>query len=145
MQGVHETATQPSHRLVPGGWISSGAITYQNVREKVGLPLDWFFCSSRNVNAISLMISSLFCLTAAAPQFSKAAEAVFEAGGSNQLIIHADQAQDSINRNIYGHFSEHLGHCIYEGIWVGQNSQIPNTRGIRNDIVAALKRIQIPV
>jgi alpha-N-arabinofuranosidase len=50
-----------------------------------------------------------------------------------------------INKNIYGHFAEHLGRCIYGGIWVGENSSIPNTRGIRNDVVAALKRIQAPV
>ena len=57
------------------------------------------------------------------------------------------RAPDStiINKNIYGHFSEHLGHCIYGGIWVGEQSSIPNTRGIRNDVVAALKRIQAPV
>ncbi len=64
---------------------------------------------------------------------------------SNKLVIHADQARDTINRNIYGQFSEHLGHCIYEGIWVGEDSPIPNTRGIRNDVVAALKKIRVPV
>jgi alpha-L-arabinofuranosidase len=64
---------------------------------------------------------------------------------ANRLVIHADQGKDTISRNIYGHFSEHLGHCIYEGIWVGEASPIPNTRGIRNDIVAALKRTKIPV
>jgi alpha-N-arabinofuranosidase len=61
------------------------------------------------------------------------------------LIINADQGREVINRNIYGHFSEHLGHCIYEGFYVGGNSSIPNTRGIRNDVVAALKRSKIPV
>jgi alpha-N-arabinofuranosidase len=64
---------------------------------------------------------------------------------SSKLVIHADQAKDTISRNIYGQFSEHLGHCIYEGIWVGEDSSIPNTRGIRNDVVAALKQIKIPV
>src|SRR5260370_15170088 len=64
---------------------------------------------------------------------------------SNKLIIHADQGKNTINRNIYGQFSEHLGHCIYEGIWVEEDSSIPNTRGIRNDVVAALKKIKIPV
>jgi alpha-N-arabinofuranosidase len=62
-----------------------------------------------------------------------------------KLVIHADQGKHTINRNIYGHFSEHLGHCIYGGIWVGEDSTIPNTRGIRNDVVAALKQIRIPV
>jgi len=62
-----------------------------------------------------------------------------------KLTIHADQGKAAINRNIYGHFSEHLGRCVYEGYWVGPDSQIPNTRGIRNDVVAALKKIKIPV
>src|SRR6202142_3820797 len=64
---------------------------------------------------------------------------------TNRLVIHADQPGAEISRNIYGQFSEHLGHCIYGGIWVGENSSIPNTRGIRNDVVAALKKIEIPV
>ncbi len=62
-----------------------------------------------------------------------------------QLTIRADEGRETINANIYGHFAEHLGRCIYEGIWVGPDSDIPNTRGIRNDVVAALKAIQIPV
>jgi len=51
----------------------------------------------------------------------------------------------TINPNLYGHFAEHLGACIFEGIWVGEDSKIPNTGGIRNDVVAALKRIRPPV
>ncbi|MHA2180193.1 MAG: alpha-N-arabinofuranosidase [Promethearchaeota archaeon] len=49
-----------------------------------------------------------------------------------------------ISKHIYGHFAEHLGRCIYDGIWVGENSSIPNTNGIRNDIVEALRNIKIP-
>ena len=67
------------------------------------------------------------------------------AADENRLVIHADQGKVKINRNIYGHFAEHLGHCIYGGIWVGSDSSIPNTRGIRNDVVAALKEIKVPV
>lgn len=63
----------------------------------------------------------------------------------NKLIINADEGKEIINRNIYGHFAEHLGRCFYDGIWVGPDSPIPNTRGIRNDIVKALKEINIPV
>jgi len=62
-----------------------------------------------------------------------------------KIIIDTDVKQGTINKNIYGHFAEHLGRCIYEGIWVGEDSSIPNTRGIRNDVVAALKNIKIPV
>ncbi len=49
-----------------------------------------------------------------------------------------------IDRNIYGHFSEHLGHCIYGGLWVGKDSKIPNVDGVRKDVIDALKKIQIP-
>jgi alpha-L-arabinofuranosidase len=50
-----------------------------------------------------------------------------------------------IDRNIYGQFAEHLGRGIYEGVWVGEKSKIPNTRGYRNDVVAALRKIRVPV
>ena len=50
-----------------------------------------------------------------------------------------------INKNIYGHFSEHLGRCIYGGLFVGENSEIPNVRGMRTDVVEALKNIKLPV
>ena len=63
----------------------------------------------------------------------------------NKLTLNADLKKGKINKNIYGHFSEHLGRCIYEGYWVGEDSSIPNTRGIRNDVVEALRNIKIPV
>ena len=50
-----------------------------------------------------------------------------------------------INKNIYGHFSEHLGRCIYGGLFVGENSEIPNVKGMRTDVVEALKNIKVPV
>jgi alpha-L-arabinofuranosidase len=61
------------------------------------------------------------------------------------LLIHSDQPKWTINRNIYGQFAEHLGRLIYEGLWVGEDSPIPNTRGLRNDVLGALKELQIPV
>ena len=63
----------------------------------------------------------------------------------NRLIINADRKKGKIDRNIYGHFAEHLGRCIYEGFWVGEESPIPNTRGIRKDVVEALRKIRVPV
>ncbi len=63
----------------------------------------------------------------------------------NKLVVYADKEKEKINRNIYGHFSEHLGRCIYGGFWVGEESAIPNTRGIRKDVVEALRQIKIPV
>ena len=62
-----------------------------------------------------------------------------------KLIVNALNLKSRINKEIYGHFSEHLGRCIYNGIYVGENSPIPNTKGIRNDIIEALKQIRIPV
>lgn len=62
-----------------------------------------------------------------------------------KLTIQADLPKSVINKNIYGHFAEHLGRCIYEGLWVGEDSPIPNTDGIRNDVIAALKKLDIPV
>ena len=65
--------------------------------------------------------------------------------GTSRLTINADQGETIINRNIYGHFSEHLGRCIYDGYWVGEDSSIPNVNGIRKDIIEALKKIKVPV
>ncbi len=62
----------------------------------------------------------------------------------NKLVVNADQGEYVISKNIYGHFSEHLGHCIYGGIWVGEDSPVPNTNGVRNDVIEALKNIKIP-
>jgi len=62
----------------------------------------------------------------------------------NRIIINATEANVRISRHIYGHFSEHLGRCIYGGYWVGEDSPIPNVRGIRKDVVAALRKIRIP-
>ena len=59
--------------------------------------------------------------------------------------INTYDKKSHINREIYGHFSEHLGRCIYEGIYVGENSSIPNTDGIRNDVIEAFKAIEMPV
>ncbi len=64
---------------------------------------------------------------------------------TNKLIIDANKGNVVINKNIYGHFAEHLGRCIYDGIWVGKDSKIPNINGYRTDIINALKEMQIPV
>ena len=60
-------------------------------------------------------------------------------------FINAAERKGRINKEIYGHFSEHLGRCIYEGLYVGENSDIPNVNGMRSDVVEALKEIRIPV
>jgi len=60
------------------------------------------------------------------------------------MTIDASKVGPKIDRHIFGQFAEHLGTGVYEGIWVGLDSKIPNTRGIRNDVVAALKAIKVP-
>lgn len=73
------------------------------------------------------------------------AAASFTAYSQNQIAINAGAAKDTINRHIYGHFAEHLGRSIYGGFYVGEkNTKIPNTAGVRNDVVAALKKLKIP-
>src|SRR5574338_1573384 len=63
---------------------------------------------------------------------------------SVKLSVDATRSGPTISRNLFGQFAEHLGHGVYEGVWVGANSPIPNTRGIRNDVVAALKALKVP-
>lgn len=68
------------------------------------------------------------------------------ANAQNKVVINAAAAKDTINKNIYGHFAEHLGHCIYGGFYVGDNNKkIPNKNGIRLDVIDALKKLKVPV
>jgi alpha-L-arabinofuranosidase len=71
---------------------------------------------------------------------------IAQALAADKVKISIDESKTgaNIHRNIFGQFAEHLGHGIYDGIWVGPDSKIPNTRGIRNDVVAALKAIKVP-
>ncbi len=62
-----------------------------------------------------------------------------------KLVINETKKLGRIEPEIYGHFSEHLGRCIYEGLYVGENSDVPNVNGMRTDVVEALKEIQVPV
>jgi alpha-N-arabinofuranosidase len=63
----------------------------------------------------------------------------------NRILLNADYTKDTISRHIYGHFAEHLGRCIYGGFYVGENNKkISHTKGVRNDVVQALKKLQIP-
>ncbi len=85
---------------------------------------------------------SLLCVVAASLLMAASASAQTNTA---TLTVSADKPGPEISRMIYGHFAEHLGRCIYEGFWVGEDSKIPNTRGIRNDVVDALKKIKVPV
>ena len=62
-----------------------------------------------------------------------------------KLTVHQNTTLSHINKEIYGHFSEHLGRCIYDGFYVGKDSEIPNINGVRKDLIDALKEIKIPV
>ena len=62
-----------------------------------------------------------------------------------KYLINPNQKIAKINKDIYGHFSEHLGRCIYQGIYVGEDSKIPNVNGMRCDVVNALKDMGLPV
>jgi hypothetical protein len=70
--------------------------------------------------------------------------APFAAAQKIELSVDVSKSGPKIDRNIFGQFAEHLGHGVYEGIWVGRDSKIPNTRGIRNDVVTALKALKVP-
>ena len=83
-------------------------------------------------------------LLAAFALVSLALTASAMAADTVELTVDASKTGAKIDRNIFGQFAEHLGHGIYDGIWVGPDSPIPNTRGIRNDVVAALKAIKVP-
>ena len=63
----------------------------------------------------------------------------------SKFYVNPNIKRGKINKELYGHFSEHLGRCIYEGLYVGKDSPIPNTNGMRNDVIAALKEMKLPV
>ena len=84
---------------------------------------------------VSALIGSLVVATMACAQ---------DGAGKVTVTLHASETGPKISRHLFGQFAEHLGRGIYEGIWVGPDSPIPNTRGIRNDVVAALKALRVP-
>ena len=101
----------------------------------------------RRVQSVS-QASRLFALCAGVVILWAAAAivpATAAPAASVSLVIRANAPGPKIDRHIFGQFSEHLGRGIYGGIWVGEDSPIPNTRGIRNDVVAALKALRVPV
>jgi len=61
------------------------------------------------------------------------------------FTIHVDQPGARIDRHLYGQFAEHLGQGIYGGVWVGEDSPIPNVHGLRKDVVDALRELKVPV
>ena len=93
------------------------------------------------MNKRSLFLSALggiACLLGAGPHSAPPHQPL-------SITVRADTPGAVINPAIYGQFAEHLGGLIYDGIWVGEKSAIPNTRGYRNDVLAALKELGVPV
>jgi alpha-L-arabinofuranosidase len=89
----------------------------------------WGMMRSMAIGACALLLTATS--TAAAPERISA-------------TVDVTQAGPTISRHLFGQFAEHLGHGIYGGVWVGPDSPIPNTRGIRNDVVAALRELRVP-
>lgn len=96
-----------------------------------------------------LRATAIIALVASAPALAQTASApapVAEVQAEpGPLTIEADKPGATINRDIFGQFAEHLGTGIYGGVWVGKDSKIPNVRGVRSDVVGALKAIKVPV
>jgi alpha-N-arabinofuranosidase len=105
---------------------------YLNWQERIG---------GRNMKYRKPAYLAAVLLITAISGFSLVAEDVLE----TTITIHADRPGAIINKNVYGQFSEHLGSGIYGGIYVGEDSPIPNTRGFRNDVIAALKELKVPM
>jgi len=88
-------------------------------------------------------MTALAALTMAAALPAAAAPA--SASETAQITVHVDQPGPVMRPELQGQFAEELGHGVYGGIWVGEDSPIPNIRGYRKDVVAALQAIKVPV
>jgi len=86
------------------------------------------------IKKLSLIALALACPIGANTSFANA-----------EIDVNVNKTEAKIEPNLFGQFAEHLGHCVYGGIWVGKDSEIPNTRGIRNDVIEALKELKVPV
>jgi alpha-L-arabinofuranosidase len=71
--------------------------------------------------------------------------ATLAAPADSRIEILLDEPIGTISPNVYGHFTEHLGGVVYDGIWVGEDSKIPNVGGIRKQTVDRLREVQAPV
>jgi alpha-L-arabinofuranosidase len=126
---------------VPKG-VSSGSNTAEaKIMETVCVSKHMAGARRRRAGLIKVGVATLVaCSMANAP----AAISAPEASQQRPLTIHADKPGPVISRDIFGQFAEQLGRGIYEGVWVGKDSPIPNVRGIRSDVVAALREIKVP-
>jgi alpha-L-arabinofuranosidase len=90
------------------------------------------------------LFTALILSATAVPAQHKAQQAAKPSSAAS-AVIHADRPGPQIDRHIYGQFAEHLGRGIYEGVWVGEHSAIPNVRGFRQDVITALRELHVPV
>jgi alpha-L-arabinofuranosidase len=93
------------------------------------------FLSNSALSAASLLIAKP--LRSAIPAVSSPSD--------SRVEVLLDEVLGTISPNIYGHFIEHLGGVIYDGVWVGENSKVPNIGGIRKDLVDEMRKIKAPV
>lgn len=90
-------------------------------------------------------LSGAIALSAGLVALRKGGFAQSSRAADSRVEVLVEEEIGTINPDIYGHFAEHLGGVVYDGIWVGENSKVPNTAGIRTSLVNALKRIKAPV
>ncbi|HTC50189.1 MAG TPA: alpha-L-arabinofuranosidase C-terminal domain-containing protein [Candidatus Aquilonibacter sp.] len=76
---------------------------------------------------------------------ARLASTIVSSAADARIEILLDEVLGTISPNIYGHFLEHIGGVIYDGVWVGENSKIPNINGIRKDLVDEMRQIKAPV
>ncbi|MBW8015895.1 MAG: alpha-N-arabinofuranosidase [Planctomycetes bacterium] len=95
----------------------------------------------KNIRLLFLCVSFLVFLSG----ISTAKTTIEDGLSVNKLTLYVQDNAEVIAPDIYGHFAEHLGRCVYGGFWVGEDSDIDNVRGIRRDVVTALKKLDIPV
>jgi alpha-N-arabinofuranosidase len=98
-----------------------------------------FACSRPLLHGMRALLSAC-ALACASMSFAATPEAV-----EARLTLQQEAAGPRIEPDVYGQFAEHLGTGIYGGLWVGPRSKIPNTRGWRNDVVQALRKLEVPV
>jgi alpha-N-arabinofuranosidase len=106
-----------------------------NLSRSFGLPFAVLFRRSSHALLPYLFGSILIAMGMCAPNAD---------GQKVEISVDVSKSGPKIDRNLFGQFAEHLGHGVYEGIWVGPDASIPNTRGIRNDVVNALRAIHVP-
>jgi alpha-L-arabinofuranosidase len=128
--------SSPSNREIPAvRWSAESPTQRSTLGGSCGMPFSFL---GQDSSFLKLALLFAFVL------IGVAAGASVVAAQSVQLLVDVSKPGAEISRNLFGQFAEHLGHGVYGGIWVGPDSTIPNTRGIRNDVVAALKLLRVP-